>query len=339
MIEVVDPTGAARDPGMPSLALALDPGQAERALKRLPGLARDQARLRAIRVTRHKPGRRCLVEYDLEVERAGSASELVTVIGKVRAGRYGMGGYRLLTAFREAGFVEDSPDGIAVPEPAGTLSKFHMWLQRKVAGTGATELLPAPEGVTLARRIAEAAYKVHAAGVRAERRHSMAHELQILHRCLQTVAIGEPRWVSRLASILRACEALARAAPESAPCGIHRDFYGDQVVVAGPRLYLIDFDLYCAGERALDIGNFLGHVTEQSLRRGGDPGALGVVERALEDRYVELTSEELRPRIRCYAALTLVRHIYLSTLFPERRPLTLSLIDLCEDRLGVLSPV
>src|SRR2546426_9353652 len=38
------------------------------------------------------------------------------------------------------------------------------------------------------------------------------------------------------------------------------------VIVNGERLFLLDFDLYCEGDPALDIGNFLGHITEQSLR-------------------------------------------------------------------------
>src|SRR2546428_263470 len=54
----------------------------------------------------------------------------------------------------------------------------------------------------------------------------------------------------------------------------------------------------------------------------------------MEERFVELCG--VAPAaIRAYATLTLVRHVYLSTLFPERRPFTQSLIELCEARLGV----
>jgi len=338
LIPVTDPTGAAHDEAMPSLALALDAERARRAMARLLGVGRAEGEVRvlAIRVTRHKPGRRCLVEYDLEVERRSGERETLTLIGKVRARRYGMAGYRLLRAFREAGFAEDSPDGICVPEPVGTVSSFRMWLQRKVAGSPATDLLARPDGPVLARRIAEAAHKVHAARLPSERRHTIDDELRILRRSLEIVTASQPRWASRIAALLEACDALAAAAPEPELRGIHRDFYADQIIVAGSRLYLIDFDLYCRGDAVLDIGNFLGHVTEQSLRTLGDPGALGSRERALEDRYVQLTSERLRPGIRCYAALTLVRHVYLSTLFPERRAFTASLLELCEERLGVL---
>ena len=340
MIPVTDPTSAAGDPGMPSLAFALDPAQTQRVLARFGSClvgGEGTVRLQAIRVTRHKPGRRCVVEYDLEVEHARAGRERLTLIGKVRAGRYGLAGYQLLRAFREVGFAEDSPDGISVPEPVGTVSRFRMWLQHKVEGSVASDLLAGPRGVALACRIAEAAHKVHLAGVSPERYHLMADELRILHESLETVARLEPRWAARIASLLKACDALGAAVPEPELLGIHRDFYGDQVIVAGSRVYLLDFDLYCLGDAALDIGNFLGHVTEQSLRTLGDPGALADVERALEDRFIELTEERLRASVRAYAALTLVRHVYLSTLFEERRPLTGPLLALGEDRLGILA--
>ena len=75
-------------------------------------------------------------------------------------------------------------------------------------------------------------------------------------------------------AMLDACDRLGAGTLKPEPCGIHRDFYADQVIVAGPRICLIDFDLYCEGDPALDIGNFLGHIQEQSLRSLGDPEAL-----------------------------------------------------------------
>ena len=100
------------------------------------------------------------------------------------------------------------------------------------------------------------------------------------------------------------------------------------------RLFLIDFDLHCEGDPGLDIGNFLGHITEQSLRALGDPQALADREQALEERFVALSGEATRAAVQAYATLTLVRHIHLSTLFPERRPFTSRLLELCEERLG-----
>ena len=336
-ILVSDPFGVAGDQAMPSLELALDPELAQQHLRdRLPRLAgkNGSVQLRTIRVTRYKPGRRCVIEYEVGVERPDGSPEAVVLVGKVMAHRYGKSGYRLLEAFWRAGFQSGSPDGISVPEPVGHVPKFQMWLQRKVSGRAATALLAAPGGVALARRIAEAADKLHRAKVPTERRHTMADELRILHERLPTVAQAEPQWAGRIERLLEACDHLGTATPKPTTCGIHRDFYADQVIVNGERLFLLDFDLYCEGDPALDIGNFLGHITEQSLRTLGDAGALADREHAMEERFAEL-SGTAPAAVRAYATLTLVRHVYLSTLFPERRPFTQSLIELSEERLGV----
>jgi thiamine kinase-like enzyme len=118
--------------------------------------------------------------------------------------------------------------------------------------------------------------------------------------------------------------------------GIHRDFYPDQVLVGGEHLYLLDFDLYCEGDPALDIGNFVGHMREYGLRTTGSPDAFKEHEQAMVERFVQLSSEATRQRIEVYSLLTLARHVYLSTQFPERQSHTESLLGLCEEELDIL---
>jgi hypothetical protein len=335
-IPVDDPFGVRDDPAMPTLAPALDPGEAQQQFGHgLPRLSGENGvvNLRAIRVTRYKPLRRCIIEYDVATERPDAPSETATLIGKVRVKRSGKSGLELMEKAWNAGFSADSRDGISVPEPIGLIESFHMWLQRKVSGRTATELLAEPNGKMLAQKIAEAAHKLHLSGIPPKRSHSLADELRILHERLPAVAQENPRWERRITRLLEACERLAVTLPEPIPQGIHRDFYADQVIVDGPRLYLIDFDLYCSGDPALDIGNFMAHITEQSLRCYGDPSVLQDSERALEERFLELAGQSMRLAVRTYATLTLVRHIHLSTLFPERRHLTGQILELCEERL------
>jgi hypothetical protein len=105
------------------------------------------------------------------------------------------------------------------------------------------------------------------------------------------------------------------------------------VLLEGDRLWLLDLDLYCKGDPALDAGNFLGHVTEQALRTRGTPDAFILFERGFEDRFVALTGEEARTAVRVYTVLTLARHVYLTTRFPERRAHTEAVLALCEDLL------
>jgi aminoglycoside phosphotransferase (APT) family kinase protein len=209
-----------------------------------------------------------------------------------------------------------------------------MWLQRRITGVVSSELLAGPDGIALARRIAEAIHKLHRANIPADRAHSMEDELRILHEHLPLVTHSRPDLQKRITQVLDHCDRLGASVPEPAPCGVHRDFYPAQVIVKGPRLFLIDFDLHCLGDPALDIGNFIGHVTEESLRGFGDARALADREATLEDRFVELSGEKGRPNVRAYTTLTLARHIYLSTQFEERRPFTDRLLELVESRLA-----
>jgi aminoglycoside phosphotransferase (APT) family kinase protein len=321
-IPVHDPSSATRDCELPTLAAALDPERAEAELARVLGVA---CRLTAIRVVRHKRGRRCLVAYEL----AGFG----TVYGKVNRRSYGKSGYRLLAALRASGF-DGVADGIAVPEPLGVIGAFRMWLQREAAGCPATEAIGEAGAQQLARRVAAAAHKLHTAGVSTWRRHEAGDELRILRDCLAQVAVTEPQLARRLDRLLDSCSRAAGSLAGAPTCGIHRDFYSDQVLVDGDRLTLVDFDLYCLGDPALDIGNYLGHVTEQALRAHGAATAFEPFERELEESFGRLAGTDVQRRVQVWAALTIARHVYLSTRFPERRHLTVPLLELAEQRLA-----
>lgn len=318
-------TPAPVDPALPTLAAALDPVRAQAALALLPALA-GAGPLTSIRVVRHKPGRRCLVAYDL----AGYG----TVYGKVQRRRYGKSGYRLLAALRAAGFDDDAEDGISVPEPLGVIGEFRMLVQRAVPGRPATEALGDGGAERLARRVAQAAHKLHAAGVPPERRHTPGDEMRILHECLGGMAVADAGLRRRIDRLLDACARAARTLAGAPACGIHRDFYSDQVLVDGERLALVDFDLYCLGDPALDVGNYLGHVTEQALRVHGSETAFASFEHELSEEYARRAGAGALARVRTWADLTLARHVYLSTRFAERRHLTLPLCELAERRLA-----
>ncbi len=335
---VSDPYGASEDPAMPFLRRATDPDEALRRLRvALERVGGGRVELRAINVTRHRPGRRCLIEYDLTLTRAGGVEEELTLVGKARARGADARTFRLMEQLRAAGFDDGSRDGVSVPAPVALIPEFHMWLQRKAPGAPSGELLTGAGGLGLSRRIAEAVVKLQRSGVAPGRSHTVGDELRILEVGLSLLASERPAWRARLERMMTACLRLAASLPAAGPVPAHRDFYPDQVLVDGGRIYLLDFDLCAAADPALDAGNFVAHLTEQALRERGGPAALADRERALEERFVELSGGGAPPRVavRTYAMLTLVRHVSISARIPERRPFTEAILETCERRLGV----
>ncbi len=356
------------DPKIPFLDAALDPPQAQGQLHQaIPQLHRVTAAM----LMRHRLGRRALVKYHVETT-AGP----LTLLGKIRAKGTDRTSYQIQQALWQTGWDADSRDRLSIPQPLGLVPDWHMALQRQVPGVPATQLLATDQGIPLAERIAALAHKLHRTPVPTTKTHTLADELSILHDRLPLVAEQYPQWAARIDQILTACDRLAtpffdlraQAAgrkpdvcsvdtplthPSTHPpihsplptaySSIHRDFYADQVLVDGDRLWLVDLDLCCQGSPALDIGNFIAHITEQSLRENGNAEDWGDREAALQAAYVEAycgaspgghVAAAFGREIDLYAALTLVRHIHISTRIASRQPYTESLITLCETRLS-----
>src|SRR6266853_3121193 len=160
-IPIVDPFGVLADANMPFLAQALDPLLAQ---SQLAACCQDWAErpekieLQGIRVLRYKPGRRCLLEYQLSAPALPAKS--VMILGKVRAKGLDKKCFELMQTLWRGEFGSQSEDGVRVPQPLGVVPPFHMWLQAKVPGVPATALLAGTEGVNLARRIAEGIHKL-----------------------------------------------------------------------------------------------------------------------------------------------------------------------------------
>jgi hypothetical protein len=335
-VKLKDPFGAKNDPLMPQLVVALDRRKIGPPMKRgLRKLIKGQEtlRIKRIKVLRHKPGKRCVIEYKVYTDPPGNPDKTFSILGKIRANRSPRTAFELQDLFWQSGFDDKSADGISVPEPLGMIEDALLWFQRKVPGELATALITPTSGVGVARRVAEAAVKIHRANVPINKSHLIADELRILRNCFDKVQKLQPSLFRRIETLFGACEKIARPLVDREVTGIHRDFYSDQILVDEKRLFVLDFDLYCLGDPALDIGNFLGHLTEQALRLNGDPNSLRAAEEALTSRFLELTSPHHQAAIQVYALLTLARHIYLSTQFPDRTHLTEKLLSLCEERI------
>jgi aminoglycoside phosphotransferase (APT) family kinase protein len=333
---VDDPSDVVSDDALPNAAEAIDPRLAQLRLREAASIVDEPVDIAmdSIRVLRHKLGRRCLIEYRGRLKTDDSP---IRIFGKVHAAARHSKCLALQHALWNAGFDDNCPDGICVARPLGAIHEWHMWLQLGVPGQTAWHVLESPRAADFARRIAEAAHKLHRAKVPPSRVHTLDDELALLASEFPRLAEELPDLRQPLADLLETCRERSRSIDEVAPVGIHHDFYPDQVLVNGDRLYVVDHDWYATGDPRVDIGNFVGHLIERSLRVTGHPHFYDLAAEAMIDRFIELNSapEQWRAAIAEYTMLTLARHVYLSRRFPDRRDTTRQLIDLLCDGVAV----
>jgi hypothetical protein len=314
-IAVDDPFEIQGDPAMPVLLRAIDPNAVYPHLKNcLTQFCGKNIciELLAIRVQQYRPGHDCTVEYDVAVESSGRYLERIVLVGRTKAGMMETLNYQILRSFWRGGFDVNHPDQICVPEPVGLVPPLQMWFQRKVNGTPVGILLGGPDGISIARRIAEALSKVHKMNIPNYGCHTLVDELRLAHQRVDVLSKQKPHWKVRLQQIRRFAEEIVPPTHRVQLRGIHRDFDLDHVLMDGPKLYLVGFERYCKGDPSLDAANFLAHLTMQSFRQFGDASRLLIVQESLQERFLELEGSWNRASLETYKMLRLIRQVYVA---------------------------
>lgn len=306
------------DPALPQLSRALDPETANRAFAEA-GLTDT---VTSARLVRHKPGRRCLISYELR----DASGRVYTAFGKLRAKGADSRTFALQQELWEQGFAPDGAAGARVSAPLALVPSLGLWLQAAVPGVPFAVETCTPE------LAAKAVGALHDAHIRPLKRHLLADELTILDARLEALAERRPAWSSRLGSLRQAAHMQAAQAQPVSLRPIHRDFYHDHLLRDGNVMHLIDLDLLCLGDPAVDIGNFNAHLTERALREYGDPDRF----QKWQERFTGIacsSPQGARPaNVRIYEFLSLVRLVEIADRMPERQPCCEALLMLCETK-------
>lgn len=304
------------DPDLPQLSAALDPLHAG-ACFTAAGLAGTVASAKPVR---HKPGRRCLIAYDL-VDRSGRA---FAAFGKLRAKGADSRVFALQQELWNDGFGPGGWAAARVAEPLALVPALGMWLQAEVRGRPFSPQAFPPD------LVAKAIGALHMSRIRPLKRHLLADELAILDARLTALAARRPDWAGRLEALSRAAERLAAQAAPVALRPVHRDFYHDHLLRDGSDVYLIDLDLLCLGDPAVDVGNFNAHLTERALREHGDPRRFAWWQARFAGAACRNPHGARPGNVRIYEFLSLVRLIEIAERMPERRTGAAALLALCE---------
>lgn len=321
------------DVAMPWLCAALDPAHVRAQFAGLPW-ANANLQVLSARVLRHKPARRCLIEY-----RVGGV-EFDTVLGKTRAKRVDTRTAEVTGALHAGAFNWSAADGLVVPAALGLVAPFRMWLQSAATGEPATAAIRLGS-LDVARRLGEVPAKLQRHGPAPARTHTLVDELRTLDDRLFALAGRQPRLRTRLMRLHDSCRRAAATVEHAPLMPAHRDLHPDQILVDGHRLVVLDLDLYALAHPALDGGNCLAHVIELGLRPDADGGAVEASAEALRESVSRHLTAGARNALDVFTTLTLARLLDIDDRLEHRRACVAPLLELCEQRLaiaGVLAP-
>ncbi|MGQ7843957.1 phosphotransferase [Granulosicoccus sp. 3-233] len=320
------------------LTSALDIDAMRKPMMQLLAPTSGALTLASARLLRHKPGRRALIRYDLRQTSRSLVSKPLVVLGKLRFRKPDVQTPALHDLLRDAGLNESNPQGVCVPENLGVHTLLNIWFQAMVPGKELSLSLEPGADSTPFEKAGRALSVLHSTPVSSSRRWSLQSEAEVLAGALDKAISGRPDLTDRLMTLRDVAMHAFGSLPETRDRLIHRDFYQDQLLIDGDRIWLLDLDLVSQGDPAIDVGNFLAHIKEFALRRYGCVSALQPLEQAFVQGYAAAGALVDERRICLLESLSLARHLYISTQFADRRHTTDALLDYCEKQLASRIP-
>ncbi len=316
-LDHLDPHGPC-DPALPQLATLCHPCGAQ-ALLDAAGAGRLS---KPPHLVRHKAGRRALVEIISESD-AGPRRWLAKT--RSRHSDHATPGLHL--ALRAAGF-DGSPDmAFSVPATLPGPEGLRTFLMEHVPGRPLADWL-VPGGDTAPfRATGRALAAFHAAAVDPGRAWTAQDELAVADRALAAASDRHPGAANRIAELRRWAGTLSRAIPSGPAVLLHRDFHPDQALVDGESICLIDLDLAAHGDRHVDLGNLLAHLTEYGIRRFGNPDALSRQAQIFLDGYAEAGADWSVAALEAMHALSLLRHLDICGRLADRAHVFPAILD------------
>jgi aminoglycoside phosphotransferase (APT) family kinase protein len=283
--------------GLPELHLVLTPGAADAALPALPaltdaGLARglieraigqSAARYAGFRVescrlyvTRHKPGSRCTVVYELELPPEAPPDWPRAVVAKTYWGGKGRVAWDGMAALWRSPLGDTSI--VAIAEPLAFLDEERVLLQRAIPhdttfkellrttfAAGATD--PVPMLRPIVERTALGLAELHRSGAEATNARSWEDELGEVREVGDRLASLVPSLGATASGLLSQLEHHAAVRPPQPPVPSHGSFRPAQVVIdGGGGVGFIDFDSFCTAEPAHDVALFCASLRDTGLR-------------------------------------------------------------------------
>jgi hypothetical protein len=326
------------DDRLPSLPVAVDGAAMAPVLESVLAPHAAGSRLQSVtpRVMRYKPERKCLLRYDLAwCDGAPDTAPRVVWARVARRAKFERTRNILPRVHPLAAGL-----GFELPEPLGVVPHLAMELFGPVPGVALFALVQRADFPALCRRVGESLRRFH--GLRVEVEEVLDLPAQIARLEENAIEFGGmmPAERERIEAVKRELTARLRALAPSPLRLIHRDFHGDNVLVADGRLVLLDFEDCAMGEPADDVGSNWAQLTWHEHRAGEQRALPEAAKRAFLEGYLEAADPTTAACLPTYAAMhcflyahQCLRHPLEPARFNDARPMLAACEDVLEQGL------
>jgi len=289
------------DRGLAALARAVDGGAMAPVLEAALAAGTGHARVAdvAVRVVRYKPERKCVLRYDLTWAGGAAPSRPAVVYAKVARRAKFERTRHILGRIRAA----DDGLGFELPEPLGTLPELCMEFFSHLPGVPLSTLVAADAFPRLCERAAASLLHFHTVPVTLGWERGVAANVAKVTDRAAEFAILFPGERQRIAAIGRDLCARLSAIPPPRLRLTHGDFQGDNILIDGARIGLVDLEDCAMGDPADDVGSNWAQLTWHTLEAGTRTPIPNLGRQAFLAAYLGRTDAETAARVPTYAAM------------------------------------
>lgn len=289
------------DEGLPSLPTAVDATAMGAILPETLGISTARARLQSVdvHVMRYKPDRKCLLRYDLTwAARGGETLPRVVWARVARQTKFERSADTLARLYASADGL-----GFDLPEPLGAAPELAMELIGAVPGVVLFALVQREDFPSLCRRTGEALSRFHRLPIRVEEVFDLDAQSKRLAENALEFAWLLPDQAARIAALEREIARRLHAATPVPLRLIHRDFHGDNILVADGSLALLDFEDCATGEPADDVGSNWAQLTWHVHKAGARSERPAAGRHAFLEGYLDTADPVIASHLPTYAAM------------------------------------
>jgi aminoglycoside phosphotransferase (APT) family kinase protein len=271
-----------------------------------------------IQPMRRRPGSRHVFSYKLLLsDKRTGKSNVVELVGKqdtTRAVGKAAKEFEAMRLLWSAGFGQDNR--YRIPQPLHHFEDLRMIIQERARGTKLRSFLGDGSDASLnyARMTGQWLAKLHNLPLETPRPCSYEAEKASLRLFVDALCNDRPELEAELRRYAAAIEERFNCFEGAASTHVHGDFHPDHIYVADKFITVIDFERFCIGDPARDLGSFAGHVrtTAYSLEKSIE-SADQEMDAFLQSYFGAMPETEgnaISARVAPYAALSSLEALY-----------------------------